>query len=164
MSVELIRYNEPLQESELLFLERKEAKERRQYFVVYRILMVMSFVIPFIASWYRAYEGAPNAFSYIKFFVSATVLLSICSVATYSSYRIYHRKLQLDLKEKTKTIETNQITKKLFIASKNAYYFYTNSRVKLSIEVTPAYFGSLEEGDEVSIEYTTHSQLYLGYF
>lgn len=164
MSYELARYNEPLKEKELKFLQQKEAKERRQYFVVYRILMIMSFVIPFIASWYRAYEGAPNAFSYIKFFVSTTVLLGICSFATYASYRVYHKKMQLDIRDKTKTIETNTITKKVFIASKNAYYFYTNSRVKLSIEVSPDYYHNMNEGDEVSIEYTTHSQLYLGYF
>lgn len=164
MPFEITRYNEPLNDGELAFLAQKEAKDRKQYYTVYKILMIMSFIIPYIASWYRAYDGAPNAFSYTKFFVSTTILLGISSIATYLSYRVYHRKLQLDIKDKTKTIETSRITKKVAIASKNAYYFYTDSSVKLSIEVTDEYYNSLNKGDEVSIEYTTHSKLYLGYF
>jgi hypothetical protein len=164
VSFEIVRYNEPLKEGELSFLEKKEGKERRQYYVVFRILMIMSFVFPFIGSWYRAYEGAPNAFSYTRFFVSTIILLGISGFATYLSYRTYHRKMRLDIRDKTKTIETSRITKKVAIPAKKAYYFYTESKVKLSIEVSEEYYVSLNEGDEVSIEYTTHSQLYLGYF
>jgi hypothetical protein len=163
-SLAVIRYNEPLNERELAFLEEKEAKERKQYFKVFQALMAGSFLIPFMASWYRAYDGAPNAFSYLKFFVSATILLTISAVAVYLSYKAYHKTMTLDIRDKTKTIETNRITKKVTIASKNAYYFYIDSAVKLSIEVTEEYFHSLNDGDEVSIEYTTHSKLYLGYF
>lgn len=161
---EIRKYKEPLTEGEVSFLVNKESRERRQYFAVYRVLMAMSFVVPFITSWYRAYEGAPNAFSYVKFFFTAGVLLSIFTAATYASYRYYHRNLQLDLRERTKTIETNFITKKIFVATKNTYHFYLDSRTKLSIEVTPEYFTAMKEGDEVSMEYTTHSKLYLGYF
>lgn len=124
----------------------------------------MSFIIPFIGSWYRAYEGAPNAFSYPRFFVSAGILLTISSIATYGSYRLYHRKLRIDIREQTKTIETNRITKKLYIRAKNAYYFYTDSTTKLSVEVSEEYYNSMKEGDEVSMEFATHSRLYLGYF
>ncbi len=153
-SFELKQYNEPLNEGELIFLEEKETKERRQYYKVFQVLMAGSFLIPFIASWYRAYEGAPNAFSYPKFFVSAAILLTISSIAIYLSYRVYHKNIQLDLRDKTKTIETNRITKKVTVPSKNAYYFYIDSTVKLSIEVSEEYYSSLNDGDEVSIEYT----------
>lgn len=164
MAFEIKKYKEPLNDKELDFLEKKELKDRRQYYAVYRALMVISFVVPFITSWYRAYEGAPNAFSYVKFFFTATVLLGISTTAVYASYRYYHRNLQLDLRERTKTIETNQITKKTFVATKNTYHFYTNSPTTLSIEVSAEYYTALKEGDEVSMEYTTHSRLYLGYF
>lgn len=164
MAYEIKKYKEPLNEQELDFLANKEARDRRQYYAVYRILMAMSFIVSFITSWYRAYEGAPNAFSYIKFFFTAGVLLTIFSIATYASYRYYHRSLQMDLKERTKTIETNSITKKIYIPTKNTYYFYTTSKTQISIEVSPEYFTAMKEGDEVSMEYTTHSRLYLGYF
>lgn len=164
MSYAITRYHEPLNDTERSFLLKKEAKERRQYFVVYRAVMVACFVIPFITSWYRAYDGAPNAFSYIRFFVTTFTLLAISTTAVYLSYRTYHRKLLLDLRDSTKTIETSHITRKLAMPARNEYHFYTDSHVKLSIEVSEAYYHSLKEGDEVSIEYTTHSRLYLGYF
>ncbi len=158
------RYKEPLQEEELSDLVTKEAKERKQYYAVFRLLMIGSFVLPFIASWYRAYEGAPNAFSYARFFVSATILVSISALATYLSFRRFHSNLIADIKEGQKIIETRPITKKVSIPSKDAYYFYTESKVKLSIKVSEAFYNELQEGDEVSIEYTPHARIYLGYF
>lgn len=162
--VRLVVYNEPMTESELTFLINKEQKERKQYFTVFKYLMIASFVLPFIGSWYRAYEGAPNAFSFPRFFVSTAILLTISTLAVYISYRTYHRKIKIDTIEKTKTIETSRITKKVTVPSKNACYFYTTSPVKLSIEVSRDYFDERKEGDEVSIEYTTNARLYLGYF
>lgn len=158
------RYEEPLKKEELSELMAKETKERRQYFVVFRLLMIGSFILPFIASWYRAYEGAPNAFSYVKFFVSATILITISAAATYLSFKRFHSKLLADIKGNMKVVETWPITKKVTIPSKNAYYFYTESKVKLSISVSEDFFNNLQEGDEVSIEYTPHSHIYLGYF
>ena len=164
MSLEIGKYTEPLNSNELQFLTDKELKERGQYFRIYRMLMITSFVVPFIASWYRAYEGAPNAFSGTRFFVSAGILLFISSFSVYYSYRLNLRKIQLDIRDRTKTIEKHHVTRKLFIPAKNTWYFYIDSRVKLSIEVTDADYQLIKEGDEVNIEYTTHSQLYLGYF
>jgi uncharacterized membrane protein len=164
MSTEIQRYREPLDHNELLFLEKRETKDRKTYFRVYRLLMILSFVIPFVGAWYRAYDGAPNAFSPIRFFFSAAVLLGISSLATYITYRVNLRNIQLDLKEQTKTIETSQISRKLFVLARNTCYFYITSHVKMSIEVSADDYERLNEGDEISIEYATHSKLYLGYF
>jgi hypothetical protein len=164
MSTELQKYQEPLDNSELLFLEKRETKDRKVYFRVYRMLMILCFIIPFAGAWYRAYDGAPNAFSPLRFFFAAGVLLGLSSLATYLTYRVNLRKIQLDLKQQTKTIETSQIQRKLFVIARNTCYFYINSRVKMSIEVSPDDYERLNEGDEVSIEYATHSKLYLGYF
>jgi hypothetical protein len=46
----------------------------------------------------------------------------------------------------------------------NSYFFYLSSAIKLSIEVEEYDYRRLEKGDEVNIEYTTFSQMYLGYF
>lgn len=162
--MQLQKYTEPLTESELIFLINKEATERGQYYKTFRMLMILSFIIPFAGAWYRAADGAANAFSPTKFFFSAGVLLFICSVSTYLTYRVNLKRVQLDIHDRTKTIEFSHITRKLHISMKNAYYFYIDSAVKLSIEVTPDFYNSLNEGDEVCIEYATHSRLYLGYF
>ncbi len=164
MSFELQRYTEALEPGELDFLLKKESKERKMYYKIFSILMVMSFVLPFAGAWYQAFDGAPNAFSPVRYFGSVILMLFISSAATYGSYYINQRNLQLDIKERTKTIDTIRITRKLYVAVKKTYYFYIDSRIKLNIEVSANDFERLKEGDEVSIEYTTHSQQYLGYF
>ena len=164
MSFEVKRYIEPLDDGELKFLEKKESKERSQYYKVFQLLMFLSFIIPFAGAWYRAYDGAPNAFSGTKFFFTAGVLLSISSVSTYITYRINLRKVQLDIQDRTKTIEISHIIRKLHIAAKNTYYFYIDSKIKLSIEVSYNDYERMSAGDEICIEYTTHSRQYLGYF
>lgn len=161
---EVVRYMEPLDSGELSFLLRKESKERSQYYKTFRMLMIMSFIIPFAGAWYRAADGAPNAFSATKFFVAAGILLSISSISTYLTYRVNLRKVQWDIRDRTKTIEISRVTRKLHLAAKNAYYFYIDSLIKLSIEVSPEDYYRINEGDEVCIEYTTHSKNYLGYF
>jgi len=164
VQLDIQQYIEPLDYTELQFLEKKELKDRGQYYRVFRLLMLLSFIIPFAGAWYRAYDGAPNAFSAVKFFVTAGVLLSISSVSTYLTYRVNLKKIQQDIHYKTKTIEISHVTRKLHIPAKDAYHFYIDSNVKLSIEVTAADFERLNTGDEVCIEYTTHSRQYLGYF
>jgi hypothetical protein len=164
MPDELQRYLEPLNVSELSFLENKESKERSQYYKTFRLLMILCFIIPFAGAWYRATDGAPNAFSKTKFFFTAGILLSISSFATYTTYRINLRKVQLDIRDKTKTIEISHVVRKLHMASRDAWYFYLDSRVKLSIEVSQDDYYNINEGDEVCIEYTSHSKQYLGYF
>jgi hypothetical protein len=161
---ELQLYYEPLDTGELDFLKRKEARERRQYYRAFRLLMFLSFIIPFSGAWYRAYDGAPNAFSIIRFFVSAAILLFMSVTGTYISYRIHLHKIQSDIKYKTKTIETSHITRKQYMPQNNTYYFYINSPNKLSIEVSQKDFHRMKDGDEVNIEYTTHAKMYLGYF
>ena len=143
---------------------KKEQKDRKQYYKVFDLLMILSFIIPFAGAWYQAYDGAPNAFSPLRYFLSVGVLLSLSSFSTYVTYRVNLHKVQLDIKDRTKTIETNHITRKVCIAIKNSYYFYIDSKIKLSIEVSATDYERMNEGDEVSIEYATHSGLYLGYF
>jgi len=92
------------------------------------------------------------------------VLLSISMFSTYVTYRINLRKIQLDINDGTKTIETNRITRKVYVRTKNTCYFYIDSKITMSIEVSVNDFERMNEGDEVSIEYATHSGLYLGYF
>ena len=72
--------------------------------------------------------------------------------------------MQWDIRDRTKTIEISHVTRKLHVVAKNAYYFYIDSLIKLSIEVCPEDYYRINEGDEVCIEYTTHSKNYLGYF
>lgn len=164
MTQELERHTEPLEPDELAFLERKEAKDRKVYYKVFQLLMFLSFIIPFATAWYRAADGAPNAFSYTKFFFSAGILLFISSISTYITYRFDLYKVQKDILYRTKTIEKSHVKSKVYFPSKTAYYFYIDSKVRMSIEVSYEDYSRMGEGDEVCIEYTTWSKHYLGYF
>ncbi|HXS37554.1 MAG TPA: hypothetical protein VN721_12700 [Flavipsychrobacter sp.] len=164
MSLKLQRYTEPLDAEEIAFLRKKEQKERKQYYRVYSMLMVLSFIIPFAGAWYRALDGVENAFSPLRFFMGTGVLLSISTLGTWFAYNINLKKVQSDIRNGTKTIELTHITRKQYMPQNNTYYFYLNSPNKLSIEVSQSDFYSLSEGDELTIEYTTFSKLYLGYF
>ncbi|MGN6568328.1 MAG: hypothetical protein ACTHJ0_10270 [Flavipsychrobacter sp.] len=164
MPNELTRYKEPLEDSEMAFLQHQEEKERHAYYKFFRICMIISFVAPFIGSWYRAFDGAPNAFSPARYFVTTGVLLGISVGATIVGYRVNIRKMKHDIQERTKTIEMTHVTKRVHATINDTYYFYLDSPTKLSIEVSPEDFYRFKEGDEISIEYITYSKFYLGYF
>ena len=164
MSTGIVRYSEPLDVEELRFLEKKAATDTSNYYKVFQVLMIGSFVIPFAGAWYRAFDGMVNAFSPFRFFSAAGTLILLSSAATYIAYRTYLRKLKLDIRDKTKTIEKNHIMKKVHVTTNDTYHLYIDSPVKLSIEVKLEDYLLLNTGDEVSIEYATHSKEYLGYF
>lgn len=162
--MEIVRYLEPLNEDELAFLEKKERRERYHFYRTIRVIMIVCFIIPFIIAWVSALAGAPNAFSYRKYFAGVAFLLGFAGLCIYLSYYYYLRKTQVDIRTHTKTIERAHITEKKFMPQNNTYYFFLDSPTKLSIEVSDADYHRLNEGDEVNIEYTTVSKMYLGYF
>ena len=164
MSVELVKYREALSKDELSFLRNKEGKELKQFFKIVRVFMVLCFVCPFIIAWFRAVEGMENPFSLAYYFMGVTFLACFSGAGIYWGYYHNLRKVQKDISSGTKTIERTYITRKQYIPSNNSFYLYLTSSIKLSIEVNELDFRRLENGDEVNIEYTTFSKLYLGYF
>ncbi|MBL7720321.1 MAG: hypothetical protein JNL72_15900 [Flavipsychrobacter sp.] len=164
MTTAIVRYTEPLELKEVSFLLEKAQRDKKVYYKIFRVLMIASFVFPFIGSWYRAFEGAPNAFSLGRFFVSTGILLAISFTAMWFAYKVNLGKLQADLRSRTKTVETAHILRKAYMHRNDAYYFYIASPNKMSIQVSNEDYHRLDIGDEVNIEYYTHSKLYLGYF
>ena len=162
--MQLVRYNEPLEAEELSFLKKKEQKERGQYYKLIKWLMIFSFLCPFVIAWLQAMEGMENPFSYRSYFVGVFYLMCFSGGGTYFVYYFNLRKVQSDIHHKTKTIERAHITRKQFMPHNNTYHFYIDAPSRLSIEVTAIDFNRLDKGDELSIEYTTYSKIYLGYF
>jgi hypothetical protein len=159
-----VRHIEPLNSDELRFLKKKEERDRHYFYRAVRGILVICFVLPFIIAWIAALYGLPNAFGYRKYFTGVAFLVVFSGLCTYISYYYFLRKVQQDIRHHTKTIERTQITQKKFMPLNGSYYFYIDSDVKLSIEVTEQDFHRFEDGDEVNIEYTTYSRQYLGYF
>lgn len=164
MNHEVLRYQEPLEPSELDFLRRKVAQDRKQFYKVLRVLLILCFVCPFIVAWIRALVGAPNPFSYAFYFLGVGFLLIFSGTTAYISYYYFLRKTELDLRSNQKIIERTHITGKRYMPQTNSFHFYLDSPTRLSIEVSEPDYLALEEGDEVNIEYTSVSKMYLGYF
>jgi len=158
------QYQEPLDASEYSFLLNKATKERKSYLRIYLVLLLLSFIFPFITSWYRLTDEGSICFSKSKFILSSGILFSISTIAIFVTYRYFLHKLQLDLKANTKTITGHKIEKKVFVASNNTHHFYIDSAIKISIEVSADDFNKYSIGDEVYIEYATYSKQYFGYF
>ena len=163
MDVYLIKYKAPLTKDELAFLKKKENKERRQLYNVIRILMIMCFICPFAGAWVKALKGDEFAFSYFYYFLGVLFLLCFSGIAMYWSYRTHLYKVQQDIKQGIKLIETVHVTRKQYMPSNDTYYLYLSSAIKLSIEVSEEDYRRLEKGDKINIEYTGYSKQYLGY-
>jgi hypothetical protein len=164
MSVAVIRYLEPLNADERAFLKRKETRDRRQFYRVLRILLPICFALPFAMAWGKAIAGLPNPFSYASYFIGVSVLLFLTLGGAAVAYRSNLYLLHQDLRHNTKTVERATITSKRFMPHTNTCFFYLDSAVKLSVEVSEQYFKMLSAGDELNIEYATHSKAYFGYF
>lgn len=162
--MQVFRYNEPMNEHELGFLQKKEEKERTQFTKLVRIVMIVSFVVPFIVAWLRATNNDHDPFSYGTYFSGVGLLMGIGALILFPAYSRTLGILQRDIRKGTKTVELTHVTRKQYMQQNNTYHFYLNSPNKLSIEVSEIDYHSLGEGDELNIEYTTYSKMYLGYF
>jgi hypothetical protein len=164
MSVEVVRYLEPLNADERAFLKRKETRDRRQLYRVMRIILPICFALPFATAWGKAIAGQPNPFSYMGYFTGVVVLLFLALGGALVAYRSNLYLVHQDLRDNTKTIERATITRKRYMPQTNTCFFYLDSAVKLSVEVSTQYYERLSAGDELNIEYATHSKAYFGYF
>lgn len=164
MSIELIKYRQPLNKDELTFLQRKEEKERKQLYKIIRVFMLLSFICAFIVAIVKAIIGDPDPFSMKSYFGGVLYLMGFSGVGIFWSYYNNLRKVQQDIKHKTKTVERTFITRKQYMPLNNEYYFFLSSAIKLSIEVSEVDYRRFNDGDEINIEYTTYSNFFLGYF
>lgn len=168
MSQLLIRYRDTLTSDELAFLSKKEAEDRSQYYKVARIAMILSFVFPFIIAWIRALKGEgddpEHPFTYWHYFTGVVCLLLLTGVSIYIAYRKNLHKIQADIAEQAKFVEQTHIKRKQFMPHNQTWHFYIDSPERISIEVSQQDYDRLDIGDELSIEFSYHARIYLGYF
>jgi len=164
MRKELVIENELMSDEELQFLINKDEKETRTFYRAISVFMIICFVIPFIVAWMRAMDGDEHPFELVAYFLGVGFLLSFLGVCAWVTYSRSLQKIKTDIKKRSKTVERTHITRKQYVAGNHTYYFYLDSPVKLSIEVSETDYHLLNDGDEVNIEYSTNAKLYFGYF
>lgn len=126
--------------------------------------MVLCFLVPFLLAWLWALDGAPDPFSVKRYFLGVCMLMLLAGGGIFLAYRRVLHPLRLDLRQGTKTVERVHLTRKVYMLQNNTHHFYLDSPTRLSIEASPEDYARLDEGDEVNIEYTTCSKIYLGYY
>ena len=170
-------YEEPMNESELSFLKKKEEKERRIFFRTVRNLSVLFIIIPcclgiIMESITRrnatpaiaALREKEDPHVYLYYFLGMVFLLLLVGVGSFVSYNRTLKRLLKDIRSGKKTVEQTTVSRKQFIESNNTYHFYLNSTFRLSIEVSKEDYENYAEGDEINIEYSSFSRNYFGYF
>jgi hypothetical protein len=157
-------HTEPLDTSEMAFLNRQLAQGKKMFIAFYAKFIIILFSLSFVVSFYRAASGIDNAFSPLWYFRFTGALLLLSAGLCYIVFLLFHRKLSLDIKQGTKTIERCVIERKQYMRRVNKYYFYLNSRHCLSIEVNQHDFNTMNPGDELSIQYSTHCGIFFGYY
>lgn len=170
-------YIEPMDESELEFLQQKKDKEFASFFKVMRLMAIIGVLIPLaggvamaIASHYsenfkRELErhkdvGNPA----MNYFIAMAFILVLIFVVGYITYLRTMKGMVRDLKYRNKIIEQAEVTRKLYMPQNNTYHLYINSPTRISIEVSREDYNSFNEGDEINIEYSQYSKNYFGYF
>ncbi len=157
-------YIEPLSIEELDFLLKKEQKDKGQFYLIMRIVMSGSVLLPFLFAWYRAFEGQDDPFSITYYFIGLSVTVVVALLIGYAIYKKGLYKIRADIRDRTKTVESTHITRKQFMPANDEYYFFIDSPTLLSIRVSKLDYDKMRKGDELNIEYSTHAKYYFGYF
>ena len=155
---------EPLSNDEIDFLSATQAKERRAFYFGMKIMIVVCLAMPLFVAYIVHFEDKP-ILTFKEAYCYAQIIMALIFI--FILLASYIRKLlfiDLDLKHQQKIIEGVEIMQKKFMPQNQRFYFYINSRIKLSIEVTQNDFLQFVEGDEINIEYSQYSKEYFVYF
>lgn len=158
-------YTESLTQDEASFLKARRDAEVRSVYKLFRVCMILSFILPFAGAWIQAVrEGDPSEFSMLRYFLLVFWLLLVSAFIAWVSYWRNVRPLRRDLRGGEKIVEQATVNRKVFMPQNNSYHLYLNSMILLSIEVEAAVYQLLHQGDEINILYAPHSKVQLGYF
>ncbi len=158
-------YTESLTRDETSFLKERHDDEMRGVYKLFRICMILSFLLPFAGAWIRAArEGDPSEFSMLRYFLLVFWLLVVSALIAGVQFWRNVWPLRRDLRGGEKVVELATVERKVFMPGDGSYHLYLNSVIRLSIEVEEAAYRLLRQGDEINILYAPHSKLHLGYF
>lgn len=155
---------EPLEEDELAFMHKKNEQERKTYFTIIKMVLIISLSIPFIVAIIYHIRFQRTDIMMQAFIQALCITLSFSAIISFFTYRRSLLDIRKDLNEKTKIVESSLITEKKFMPLNNTYHFYLDNALKYSIEVSEDDFHRFEVNDEINIEYATYSKEYFGYY
>lgn len=154
----------PLEEDEILFLERRFERVRMEYMYGMKLLMWICVLLPVVSALLSllndtVYVPLPVIYGYGQLITAIAFILIMGANYYRGLYQI-----KKDLHDQTKLAFPVEILRKRYVTQNNTHHFFISGGLKYSIEVDPNYFDQYQEGDEVMIEFTRYSKIFLGYY
>jgi hypothetical protein len=154
----------PLEEDEILFLERRFERVRKEYMYGMKLLMWICVLLPVVSALLSllndtVYIPLPVIYGYGQLITAIAFILIMGANYYRGLYQI-----KKDLHYRIKLAFPVEILRKRYVAQNNTHHFFISVGLKYSIEVDQNYFDQYQEGDEVMIEFTRYSKIFLGYY
>ena len=154
----------PLEEDEILFLERRFERVRKEYMYGMKLLMWICVLLPVVTALLSLLNDTvyiPLAVIYGYGQLITAIAFVLIMGANY--YRGLYP-IKKDLHHRIKLAFPVEILRKRYVAQNNTHHFFISGGLKYSIEVDANYYDNYQVGDEVMIEFTRYSKIFLGYY
>lgn len=154
----------PLEEEEIQFLERGIAREVKEYMAGMRIMLIVCVVLPVLAAFLSLFNDALFIPIWQVYLYGQLVTGIVFLIAMVGNYWRGLYPLRRDLQAGVKWAMTVQILSKRYVAENHSRHFYITGGIKVSIQVNEADYDLYQIGDEITVECTPYSRVYLGYY
>lgn len=156
---------EPLEPDELEFLQTRYRTGARQFYSLMKYLLVAVVLIPlFFLLLHDLFVLVDEFTSTQVWFFGQLTTLTLFFVAFIAGYVKVIHPFESDLKKKVKVVETTLVHEKKFMPHNATYHFYVHAEPIYTIEVDADTYHRFEVSDEINIEYTPRTEIFLGYF
>ena len=155
-------FNTELSLEEKIFLQDSYQKNKRRFIKNTLFITCVAFLIA-ISALFKFDTDTKQV--YLNWFVFACVqivLITIIAISALIAYYIKIYPIKKDYLCNCKLIEVVTITKKVHMKATNTFHFYVLSAFRLSFEVDQELFDQYEVADELNLELSYYSHLFLG--
>lgn len=155
-------FNTELSSEEKLFLQDSYEKNKKKFIRNTLFISSVAFLIS-ISSLFKFDMETKEV--YLNWFVFACVqlvLFSIIAISSVIAYFIKIHPLKKDYLCNHKLIEVVSITRKVHMKASNSYHFYVLSAFRLSFEVDQILYDQYDVDDELNLELSYYSHVFLG--
>ena len=155
-------FNTELSLEEKIFLQDSYQKNKRRFIKNTLFITCVAFLIA-ISGFFKFDMDTKQV--YLNWFVFACVqivLITIIAISALIAYYIKIHPIKKDYLCNYKLIEVVTITKKVHMKATNTFHFYVLSAFRLSFEVDQELFDQYEVADELNLELSYYSHLFLG--
>ena len=155
-------FNTELSLEEKIFLQDSYQKNKRRFIKNTLFITCVAFLIA-ISALFKFDTDTKQV--YLNWFVFACVQIVLITIIAISALIAYYNKIHPIKKDylcNYKLIEVVTITKKVHMKATNTFHFYVLSAFRLSFEVDQDLFDQYEVADELNLELSYYSHLFLG--